>query len=82
MITPQLRDEQVAPGLKATCPSSSRLRLSSGAPSPNEDLAAADQLRIGCRTRMLLASWIGQVLKVVLRPTLREGLPPLTAPSW
>ena len=44
-----------------------------------EDLASAIQYRTGYRTRMLLGNWIGKVLEVVLKRTIREGLAPLTS---
>lgn len=64
---------------EATLPELEQIASVFGGSITYEDLAAAIQERTGYRTKMLLANWIGQVLEVVLRRTLREGLPPLTA---
>lgn len=43
------------------------------------ELAEAIQRATGYRTRTQLGNWIGKVLDVVVRRTLAEDLPPLTA---
>lgn len=64
---------------EAALPELERVASSYGASITYQELAERVQQSTGYRTRMLLANWIGQVLEVVVRRTLDDGLPPLTS---